>query len=115
MTQRERAELLRQRFRALGGIPYKAKGATPQKEHLKPPTPFRLALFAVTPTEHRHAWIATPDEKEPPHVEMKHRTGVPALTLIAAKWEERDVMPCTHAALSKAVSKRRITSSKLQT
>ena len=64
--------------------------------------------------QHRVEWVSEPDEKLAPTVEAKHRTGVPALTKIAAKWHEREQMACPHAAFSTSLSKRAMTSAKVQ-
>jgi hypothetical protein len=92
MDKAQRRELLRRRFREIGGLPYQPTGkqrialtSVPLPKHWagKP-----LAVFyGASLCENRTDWISQPDPK--PHrsgIRLKRKNGVSALAKIAQKW-----------------------------
>lgn len=87
MDKAQRAELLRQRFKAKAGSMAYVPSGMPAKA--PEPVTGRMRFggwgFALSHRWGRTEWLETPDPKPKPSVATKHRKGVPALTVIAAK------------------------------
>lgn len=90
MTKEERAKMLRERFRAKGGMPY----VTTNK-----PRPFRYSISGRpwhmpwpeqgTNIANISVWLAKPDKKPRPKVQFKRGMGIPAPIRIAQKMPKK--------------------------
>lgn len=101
MDKAQRAELLRQRFRANGGLPYVPSGRVRSKPHV-PAKPTNICLQwpeANRDTARAGLWMHRPDEPEKPTVTTKRRTGVAALTKIAEKWPVKPLLPAPNQSV----------------
>lgn len=91
MNRKQRAQLIRSRFRAIGGLPY-APGSTTKNRAVAPLSTGKgsgkpMAVFYGVSMSHRMPdWLRTKDEPEKSLVAPKHSHGKTALTRIAEKW-----------------------------
>ena len=83
METAQRAELLRKRFRVLGGLPFIAKGQ--RKPRIEPArgNGYQLRPFPVLLQKHRVTWVSEPDVRPPVTVTTKRRKGPSPLTVLA--------------------------------
>lgn len=101
MDRTQRAQLIRSRFRAIGGLPYSA-GTIPKNRATGPFSTRKgsgkpLAVFYGVSMAHRMPdWLRTKNEPEKPLVAPKHSCGKTALTRIAEQWRYLEPRPTTN-------------------
>ena len=92
MEKAQRAELLRQRFRAVGGVAYAGSGRARKQRH--EPKPWRnMAWPEINPdTKRAPDWMREADAKPKLTVRVKHNTGKPIMAKIAEKTQPRKLV-----------------------
>lgn len=87
MEKAQRAELLRKRFRAIGGFAYVPSGKPRRFRYDIRGTPILMGWDSGNGRREDRAvdWIKEPDAKPSLTPKTKHNTGAPALTTIAQK------------------------------
>lgn len=89
MDKAQRADLLRQRFRAKGGRPYVCRGLKPRIEPPKPGT-FGLSPLGSLPVTANHHWLTvTPKMPAKPLIAPKRIKRASPLAKIAAAYPVR--------------------------
>jgi hypothetical protein len=87
MDKAQRAQLLRERFKAVGGSPFEFTGVRKPKP-VPRPKPNRVRIDwpqANTDTRRAGVWMHEPDPKPKPTPRVKHSQGKSAVTRIAEK------------------------------
>src|SRR5688572_14777892 len=88
MDTETRAELLRQRFRAIGGMPFTASGKPRKPQPVAQPKPARICLQwpeANRDTSRAGVWMHKPDPKRKVLPSVKNNAGESAITRISRK------------------------------
>lgn len=88
MDKAKRAALLRERFKkVVGGFAFRKPDQPKPRRYAPTRTPFRFVYPMGFAGGHGFPaeWVTRPEEKPTPTVSTKHRKGVPAVTMIAAK------------------------------
>ena len=86
MDKAERAKLLRQRFKAKGGIAYVPSNKPRRYRHVITGGAFHMAWpEANKDTRRAGLWMHRPDARPPIQLRTKRNAGAPALAKIAAK------------------------------
>lgn len=90
MNAKERSELLRRRFKAVGGLPWTAPTTAEKRVDRslteKRPPNHRDFTCGFQDADRRPLWFTRPEAvPETPVISIKRRSGVSALTKIAAK------------------------------
>ena len=87
MTKEQRALMLRDRFRKVGGLPYQPTGKPIRKPYSYKGTEIVMAWDSGKPsrTDRAPVWIAKPEPSAKPALQLKRRRGTHALAKIASK------------------------------
>jgi hypothetical protein len=83
MNTSERGELLRKRFRALGGLPLPKMEKRPPTNDPVKPKGYQLRPFPVLLQKHRVRWVSEADLRPAVTVATKRRQGPSSLTVLA--------------------------------
>ena len=87
MTKEQRALMLRDRFREVGGLPYQPTGKPIKRPYSYKGTEVVMAWDSGAPsrTDRAPGWIAVPEPKAKPTLRLKRYQGTHALAKIASK------------------------------
>lgn len=85
MDKAQRAELLRQRFRAVGGFAYVTSEKTRKPVHESKPWRNMAWPEIIPDTKRAPTWMRQPDAKPDLTPRVKHNAGTSAVSKIAAK------------------------------
>ncbi|MEI6861000.1 MAG: hypothetical protein WCL04_01975 [Verrucomicrobiota bacterium] len=90
MTKEERGQLMRARFRALGGLPY-INADVPRKPKGDPVRPTKGISWGLLLVDDRKQWVSRPDPMPAKPLGKRNRAGKPAVVSIAEKQPEKPV------------------------